>query len=237
MKLRWPVLLLLLMGRSAYPTSPARGWQHIGGVTSVKYLPDGMELSAGISRVRITAFREGVIRVRLAPTGKFPMDSSWAVIEAAAPPRVMFHEGTNEVRMSAGGAIVLVKKSPLLITVLDKDGHALLADYESLPMAWNGTQIHVWKKMPPDESYFGLGDKAGPMNRRDRAFAMWNTDAYGWQESTDPLYKTIPFFMGLRNGVACGVFFDNSYRSSFDCGKESRDYFSFGAEGGELNSA
>src|SRR5207237_8223925 len=57
----------------------------------------------------------------------------------------------------------------------------------------------------------------------------------GWQESTDPLYKTIPFFMGLRKGIAYGVFFDNTYRSSFDFGKEARDYFSFGAEGGELN--
>jgi len=30
-------------------------------------------------------------------------------------------------------------------------------------------------------------------------------------------------------------FLDNTYRSSFDFGKESRDTYSFGAEGGELN--
>ncbi len=40
------------------------------------------------------------------------------------------------------------------------------------------------------------------MNRRNRSFTMWNTDAYGWQESTDPLYKTFPFWIGLRKGVA-----------------------------------
>ena len=51
----------------------------------------------------------------------------------------------------------------------------------------------------------------------------------------DPLYKTIPFFIGLRKNAAYGVFFDNTYRSSFDFGKESQNYFSFGAEGGELN--
>ncbi len=89
--------------------------------------------------------------------------------------------------------------------------------------------------MPADENYFGLGDKAGRMNRRNRSFTMWNTDEFGWQESSDPLYKTIPFFMGFRNGAAYGVFFDNTYRSSFDFGKESADYFSFGAVGGELN--
>jgi alpha-glucosidase len=89
--------------------------------------------------------------------------------------------------------------------------------------------------MPIDENYYGLGDKAGPMNRRNRAFTNWNTDEFGWQESTDPLYKTIPFFIGLRKGLAYGVFFDNTYRSVFDFGKESPDFFSFGAEGGELN--
>jgi len=102
-------------------------------------------------------------------------------------------------------------------------------------MAWNGQRIRVWKKMPLDENYYGLGDKAGPMNRRNRAFTNWNTDEFGWQESTDPLYKTIPFFIGLRKGLAYGVFFDNTYRSVFDFGKESPDFFSFGAEGGELN--
>jgi alpha-glucosidase len=110
-----------------------------------------------------------------------------------------------------------------------------LADQPDLPMAWNGKRIHIWKKMPVDENYFGLGDKAGPMNRRNRSFTNWNTDEFGWQESTDPLYKTIPFFVGLRKGMAYGVFFDNAYRSVFDFGKESPDYFSFGAEGGELN--
>jgi len=102
-------------------------------------------------------------------------------------------------------------------------------------MAWNGKRVHTWKKMPPDEHYYGLGDKAGPMNRRNRSFTNWNTDEFGWQESSDPLYKTIPFFIGLRKGVAYGVFFDNTYRSTFDFGKESPDYFSFGTEGGELN--
>jgi len=49
---------------------------------------------------------------------------------------------------------------------------------------------------------------------------MWNTDFFGWQESDDPLYKTIPFFIGLckRHGNTA-FFFDNTYRSSFDFGK------------------
>ncbi len=216
-------------------TVSAQGWQHLGSVQSVEKLKDGVELTAGAAKVRVTVFREGVFRVRLAPSGAFPKDFSWAVIESSEAPPVTVDEGQKEVRISAGNTVAIVQKSPLLITFSDAAGNVLLADEPSLPMAWNGQRVRAWKKLPLEENYFGLGDKAGPMNRRNRAFTNWNTDAFGWQESTDPLYKTIPFFIGLRKGIAYGLFFDNTYRSSFDFGKESADYFSFGSEGGELN--
>ncbi len=179
-----------------------------------------------------------VLRVRVAPDGHFPRDISWAVVETAMNYKsipVQFRDEKSEVKMTAGNVRVSITKSPLLITFSDADGTVYLADEPDLPMAWNGKRIHTWKKMPADENYYGLGDKAGPMNRRNRSFTNWNTDEFGWQESTDPLYKTIPFFIGLRKGLAYGVFFDNTYRSVFDFGKESPDDFSFGAEGGELN--
>jgi alpha-glucosidase len=216
-------------------TVSAQGWQHLGGVQGVEKLKDGVEFSAGGAKVRVTVFREGVFRVRVAPNGAFAKDSSWAVIASPEAPALTVDEDQKEVRVSSGNIVAIVQKSPLLINFSDTSGNILLADEPSLPMAWNGKRVHAWKKMPLEENYYGLGDKAGPMNRRNRAFTNWNTDAFGWQESTDPLYKTIPFFIGLRKGLAYGLFFDNTYRSSFDFGKESADYFSFGADGGELN--
>jgi len=213
----------------------AQGWQHVSKMNRVERLRDGVELTAGTTKVRLTAFRNGIFRVRLAPNGSFAKDYSWAVVESPEPSSPQIEENDKELRVIAGNIVATVQKSPLLINFSDKSGNVLLADEPSLPMAWNGSFVHVWKKMPADEKYYGLGDKAGPMNRRNRSFTKWNTDAYGWQESSDPLYKSIPFFIGLRKGTAYGVFFDNTYRSTFDFGKESADYFSFGAEGGELN--
>jgi alpha-glucosidase len=232
-------LLVCALGSGA---ALAQGWQHIGKVERVEKfqdgLQDGVELTAGAAKVRVTQVYNGVIRVRVAPNGHFSKDFSWALVETAGDKRkarAQIQDGQSEVKMTAGNVIAIITKSPLLIQFTDASGNVLLADEPSLPMAWNGKRVHTWKKMPPDENYYGLGDKAGPMNRRGRAFTNWNTDEYGWQESSDPLYKTIPFFIGLRKGAAYGVFFDNTYRSVFDFGKESEDYFSFGAEGGELN--
>ena len=213
----------------------AQGWQHVGNVQRVENLKDGVELTAGKVKVRVTVFREGIFRVRMAPDGVFPKDFSWAVIQTPEPPAFKVEENPEEIRIVVGPVVASVQRSPLLISFSDAAGNAYLADEPSLPMAWNGKRVHTWKKMPPDEHYYGLGDKAGPMDRRNRSFTNWNTDDFGWQESSDPLYKTIPFFIGLRKGAAYGIFFDNTYRSTFDFGKESADYFSFGAEGGELN--
>src|SRR5215471_2497793 len=212
-----------------------QGWQHVGKVQGVERRKDGVELTSGTAKVRLTVFRSGIFRVRLAPHGNFAKDFSWALVESPQLPSLEIEEDEKELRVITDDVVSTVQKSPLLISFSDRSGNLFLADEPNLPMAWNGPRVHAWKKMPPDEKYYGLGDKAGPMNRRNRAFTNWNTDEFGWQESSDPLYKTIPFFIGLRKGAAYGVFFDNTYRSSFDFGKEARDYFSFGAEGGELN--
>ncbi len=60
--------------------------------------------------------------------------------------------------------------------------------------------FRVYKTMPMDEHYFGLGDKTGPLDRRNQAFSLWNTDAYRFQESNRSDLQSIPFFMTFHAG-------------------------------------
>src|SRR5271163_993649 len=64
----------------------AQGWQHLGDVTKVEKLADGLELTAGTAKVRVTTVGDGIFRVRVAASGTFPKDFSWAVIVPPAPP-------------------------------------------------------------------------------------------------------------------------------------------------------
>ena len=68
--------------------SSAQGWHHLGDVQDVETLKDGMVLTAGKAKVRITAFRDGVVRVRVAPSGTFPKDFSWAIVQTPDVPPV-----------------------------------------------------------------------------------------------------------------------------------------------------
>jgi len=88
--------------------------------------------------------------------------------------------------------------------------------------------------MPANERYFGLGDKTGTFDRREQAYTLWNTDVAP-QESIDPLYKSIPFFLAINGTSSYGIFLDNTWRTWFDFGKRARDTYAFGAEGGPLD--
>ncbi|MGH9532438.1 MAG: TIM-barrel domain-containing protein, partial [Terriglobales bacterium] len=211
--------------------------QQLGPVTFVKALPHGMELSAGNAVIRIVAVSDSVIRVRFAPEGKFPAEHSWSVMPEAlkSPVSVRVLDAEDKVEFATAKVMVRVEKTTSRIVFLDKAGSMILEDARHRLVTWGEFGFRIWKTMPEDEHYYGLGEKGGPLDRRNQAFTNWNTDNFGWQESTDPLYKTIPFFLGMRQGRAYGLYLDNAWRSSFDFGKESRDAYSFGAEGGELD--
>ncbi|HWZ11650.1 MAG TPA: glycoside hydrolase family 31 protein [Acidobacteriaceae bacterium] len=213
-------------------------WQAIGNVSNVVRTPNGVELTAGKAKVLVTVVNDATVRVRVAPSGTFDKDFSWAVDPAFKPaaPAVRVQDGADAVVLEFSSGRIRVTKSPLRIAFLDAAGNVVNEDDDREPMAFDGGEFRVTKKMPSDlsELYFGLGDKTS-LVLNNRAFTMWNTDQFGWQESNDPLYKDIPFFFGMKNGRAYGIFMDNTWRSSFDFGKARHDAYSFGAEGGPLN--
>ena len=96
--------------------------------------------------------------------------------------------------------------------------------------------VEVVKCMEGGEAFYGLGDKTGFMNKHGYEYVMWNTDDPSPQmDNFKSLYKSIPFFITLRDDAVFGLFYDNSYRSCFDMGKESDDYYWYGAADGNLD--
>ena len=199
--------------------------------------PHALILRTTLGTMSITAVNNHVLRVRGSHAGSPGSDFSWAVIPGANEPKgtlAVKDEGASLVA-STPDVHVRIEKHPLRVVFLDASDQVITEDAPHHPMSVMQNGFRVDKAMPDDEHYFGLGDKAGPLDRRDMAFTNWNVDAYAWQESTDPLYKTIPFFLGLRKGRAYGIFLDNTWRSWFDFGKRGRDVYSFGSDGGDLD--
>jgi alpha-glucosidase len=197
--------------------------------------PNGFEVNSGNLNIKVSALRDDVLRVTLYRGGASPEDASWGVLPKARKSLVpvTFDSTGDHFGFRTKALIVEVDKSTLQLTIRDLYGNILQQD--ARPIRFDGDAFRIYKTMPLNEHYFGLGDKTGPLDRRNEAFTLWNTDAYRFQEFTDPLYKSIPYFMTFRAGRAVGLLLDNTWRTSFDFGKESPEVYSFGAVAGPVN--
>ena len=198
--------------------------------TAFTHTASGVEFSSSARTLRIDALRPDVLRVRLYPAGHPAEDASWAVLPGARTARVPVVPEAEGFSTST----LRVKISPdLLLTVTDLAGNVLQQDVT--PVSFDGSSFKVSKRKTPEDHFFGLGDKPGPLDRSGESFVMWNTDNFGWQESTDPIYKSIPFFLDMHSGKALGVLFDNTFRTFFDFGHERVDRYTFSAPAGPVD--
>jgi len=132
-----------------------------------------------------------------------------------------------------------INRSNMKLTFKDRDGNIINQDEKGFH--WEeyhqsgGNIVKQSKNVFDKEMYFGLGDKPHSLNLRGKRLQIWGTDEYGFEKETDPIYKNIPFYMGLHDSIGYGIFFDNTFRSFFDFASERNSACSFWAEGGEMN--
>ncbi len=188
----------------------------------------------------VTALAPEVIRVRVTQ-GSEGRDHSYAVIDrklGEPGATISVEEGRSTIATSA--LRVTIQHAPFRIAFATPDGRSLDEDDAQRGTAVSGGAIRVWKRLRDDEHVYGLGEKNGPLDKRGWKLGgynltMWNSDTFGYDSSTDPIYVSVPFYMVMRKGVAYGVFLDNTYRSNFDIGHQTQGVLSFGADGGPLD--
>jgi alpha-glucosidase len=199
---------------------------------------DGADVRSGALYLRVTALADDILRVRATAAKDLPEDASWAVpaeMRGRSVP-VSVKQNTDGVEFQTARLAVRVERSPLRLVVSDLAGHVISADALTRAVDVVGSGFTLRKVLPQTEHFFGLGDKTGPLDRRGQAFTLWNTDAYRFQESTDPLYKSIPFFVAAGGpGGSYGILLDNTWRSWFDFGKQDPQTLAFGSAAGPID--
>lgn len=243
-------LLFLLLLSLAAAAFEIEGLEPVGPYKSHHAVDRGLEIDCQDgSRFRIQWITPHMVRVRAAYREALdPIDQSWAIAKRDWPAVPTTAEDLSDRLVQKSSQLqVIVYKNPLRVEIRDSQGRVLNRDHHPLLGDPKGTQkaqlfdaeagsmLVVTKSLGLDEHFYGLGEKAHKLDRRRGHFTNFNSDTPRYTEGKDPIYQTIPFYVGLENGRAYGLFYDNSYRSHFDFGQSQQEWTGYAVEGGQID--
>ncbi len=126
------------------------------------------------------------------------------------------------------GADVSIERKNFRITIQNKQG-VLYQDRSGLAYNFAGElgEGSVHYTVREEEQYiYGLGDKAGHVNKNHQHYKLDTNDAMGYKaEYSDPLYKYLPFYICENKAGSYGIFYDTYSEGEVDFGREHDNYY------------
>lgn len=214
-----------------------------GKVQEFKKTENGFEGKSARARFNIRFFSQFIVNIRFcqtegdSPDGNQPSfeDFSYSVVERAVSPALTVTKNPKEIKVQSEQLKIRIDIESSLISIFNKEGKLLNEDEPGLGTSWNGEQVTTYKKLQKDERFIGLGEKTGPLDRKGQGYQHWNTDAFAYGTGSDPLYCSIPFYIGVHEQGVYGIFFDNTHKTFFNFGASNNRFSSFSADTGEMN--
>lgn len=204
----------------------------LGAYISHTTSPAGLEIKTTADSIFITVYRPGIIRIRVSNAPK--KDFSYAVIITPQTTPFTISETQENIQLLTSSLKLIITKKKVQFAFYDLNNNLINCD-DALVSSRIGNQVTAYKKLQEGERFIGLGEKTGNLDRKGSAYTMWNTDYFSYGIDADPIYMSIPFYIGVHHQTAYGIFFDNTYKGKFNFGASNTRFASFSAEGGELN--
>jgi len=162
----------------------------------------------------------------------------WVIAVALSVLSICYAEQTGQTQLLGDGIArfyepnVIVKDLPPSMS-LEREPNVI----GQVPAAWtlapqfgmdkNGRHTAIIK-IETGTSLYGTGEVSGTLLRNGYVTECWNTDAYGYDGSTQSLYQSHPWVLAVRkDGTAFGVLADTTWRCQIDLTKDIK----FSAEG------
>ena len=217
-------------------------------LVAAQYLgPDGhwfrFQLDHGVE-ARITFPERDIGRVVLRRKDGYRLDRGWSIapnrgepgyegraredLTGFALPDVQVTTGAEAITLSAGTLSVRVCLAPFGLE-WTRAGEAQPFLKDRATQAYfvsrkTGAFQHFLAR-ENRERHYGLGDKSGRLDKTGRRFRIDAVDPCGFDaETSDPLYKMIPFYIVDGPTGAHGIYYDNLATASVDFGATLDNY-------------
>lgn len=208
--------------------------KEVGNIKSVKIDAQNVNIVADAAFIQAMVYSPSIIRIRM-DKQILKKDFSYAVVLEPQQTKVSIIQNDKEIIIVTDSLKAIFQKKPYSVTFYNNDGAIISEDEKGLTTSWVGEEVTTYKKMQEGERFVGLGEKVGDLDRKGSGYSNWNTDAYGYDLWRDPIYTTIPFYIGIHHNMNYGIFMDNTFQSDFNFGASNNRFSSFAARGGEMN--
>jgi alpha-glucosidase len=207
--------------------------QRLGDIQGVRKTASQLLAETSFGRCQVTIFSPLVVRIAITRDETFE-DFSYSIVATREEVNVVVQDFEQQLILKTNALQLVIEKRPARFSFQTLDGKIINED-DALGTSWIGEQVTQYKKLQDGERFIGLGEKTGNLDRRGSGYQNWNTDAYAYTSGTDPLYSSIPFFIGLHHHLCYGIYLDNSHKSHFNFGASNDRFSSFAADAGEMN--
>ncbi len=198
-------------------------------------------------KFQVDILESWLVRVALIPVDGFTVDRTWMIAPEGETPwegnHKLFIEGFSCPAFDFRTQAETVTLQTDLLQVQIQDDHLQLSVSQNheerfVPalqdrktgayyLTNQGHAIRHYQANSEENRHFGLGDKTGPLDRSGRRFRILQMDSLGYNaETSDPLYKHIPFVIiqDSTTGCAIGLLYDCMSEMVFDLGCEHSNY-------------
>lgn len=211
-------------------------WQSPGAVVETQQYERGVRFRCENAWVELQWLAADCLRVRLRQEdGDFRPSFSYAISKIDWLP-VTFEatEREDSVEIRSAGMLCRIGKQSFRIVIDNANGKRICLDTEGMAWQDNG-RLRLAMGLHPDEMSYGLGQRASRLNLRGKQYVLRNEDPESeFDTGTDPLYSSVPFYLGVHENIYYGVFWENSSYGSVDIGATSTNELVFEADSGEL---
>lgn len=182
-------------------------------------------------KITLTIFENDIVKVFIGDKYEESISTN-GVVDDLGKGEFIVEEDSNFLVIKGKKVLTFVDKNTTEISFRDLEGNIINEDFQP---SFKDEEGNVYiSKVNDCLAYYGLGEKGGDLNKKGCYTENFNTDDPETDDDSITYYKTIPFYVALKEEATYGIFFDNSFRSYFDMGKEMGDRIFFGAIGGQI---
>ncbi len=196
-------------------------------VKSYSYSNNVLLLNCENGVIEIQAFTEDIIKIAMHDDFITNNDTSYSVILKPFQLKINFLNKGDYLEYATDSVTIKINKSPLKLSYF-RDGKLFLKDtinnfFRFAPYNYSGVSF----KIDSNESIYGQGERALPINKRNGGVTMFNANRWGYEWGyPNCLNLNVPFIISSGN---YGVLFDNSGYSILTIDVRFKDVIEFTA--------